>query len=287
LPVPVIVVGNITAGGTGKTPLALWMADFLRSRGHVPGIVCRGYAGSLRAPRQVLPGSDPLAHGDEAVMLARRGVCDVWAGVDRVATAHALIAANPACNVIVSDDGLQHYALGRDLEICVVDSVRGLGNGWLLPAGPLREPAARLATVDAVVFHGAPLTTMDIGGPRFAMTLEGREFRNILNPPHTVTPEALRGKRVHAVAGIGNPQRFFDHLRGLGLDFTAHPYPDHHAFAASDIEFAGAEAVLMTEKDAVKCIRHADERHWALRVDAQVEPALGDFVLRKLGAWRK
>jgi tetraacyldisaccharide 4'-kinase len=284
--VPVLIVGNLIAGGSGKTPLTIAVVERLRAAGWTPGVASRGYGRrDAGTARWVDADTDPALGGDEPVLIAHRTGAKVRVDRDRVAAARALVAAG--CDVVVCDDGLQHYRLARDIEIEVIDGARRYGNGRLLPAGPLREPAARLATVDAVVFHGAPLTTMDIGGPRFAMTLEGREFRNILNPPHTVTPEALRGKRVHAVAGIGNPQRFFDHLRGLGLDFTAHPYPDHHAFAASDIEFAGAEAVLMTEKDAVKCIRHADERHWALRVDAQVEPALGDFVLRKLGAWRK
>lgn len=289
LPVPVIVVGNITAGGTGKTPLTLWLAAFLRARGRTPGIVCRGYGGTQRTPRRVLPDSDPLVCGDEAVLLARRGGCDVWTGADRPAAARALLAAQPACDIVVSDDGLQHYALARDVEICVVDAERGLGNGWLLPAGPLREPAARLATVDAVVLNddgaGGALPDPEVlqwNSALYTMRLESSEFRNLLNPEHRVGPEHFRGKRVHAVAGIGNPQRFFRQLQGMGLDFIPHSFPDHHPFTASDVAFAPSEAVVMTEKDAVKCQWFAGETHWVLAVDAVPDPRLGDLVLRKI-----
>ena len=289
LPVPVVVVGNITAGGTGKTPLVLWLAAGLRARGRIPGIVSRGYGGSSGAPRRVLPDSDPYACGDEAVLLARRSGCEVWTGADRVAAGRALLAAQPACDVLVSDDGLQHYALARDVELCVVDTARGFGNGWLLPAGPLRERPSRLATVDAVVLNTGdrnapqpPIGPLPAETPCFTMRLQGSEFRNLLDPGRRAGPQQFRGKRVHAVAGIGDPQRFFRHLRGMGLEFTAHPFSDHHPFAPSDLEFAGAEAVLMTEKDAVKCRRFASASHWELPVDAAADSALADLVLRKL-----
>ena len=294
LPVPVVVIGNITAGGTGKTPLVLWLAEFLLARGRSPGIVCRGYGGRLREPRRVLPDSDPLANGDEAVLLARRSGCEVWAGVERVNAARALLDARRDCDVLLSDDGLQHYRLARDFEVGVVDAARGFGNGWCLPAGPLREPPSRLATVDAVVLNAgagsAPHPSVGMIPPapaRYAMTLDGREFYSVLDPGQRADPDRFRGKRLHAVAGIGDPQRFFRHLQDLRLDFTAHPFPDHHPFTAPDIECAGAEAVLMTEKDAVKCLPFADERHWALPVDAQVDPALGEQILRKLDSLRK
>ncbi len=289
LPVPVIVVGNLTVGGTGKTPLTLWLAEFLRARGRTPGIVSRGYGGHGGPPRRVLPASDPLACGDEAVLLARRSSCAVWIGADRVAAARALLADEPACDVVLSDDGLQHYRLARDVEICVVDAARGFGNGWLLPAGPLRERPSRLASADAVVLNpgGGNASHPSAGsippGPaRFAMALEGRAFRNLLNPGQLAGAESFRGKRVHAVAGIGNPQRFFTHLQKLGLDFAAHPFPDHHPFVASDLAYDGSEAVVMTEKDAVKCRGFATEMHWELAVDAVPDPALGELVLRKL-----
>ncbi len=289
LPVPVIVAGNITAGGTGKTPLALWLAAYLRACGRTPGIVCRGYGGRSSTPQRVLPDSDPYACGDEAVLLARRSGCEVWAGVDRVAVARSLLAARPACDVLVSDDGLQHYALARDVELCVVDAARGFGNGWLLPAGPLRERPSRLASIDAVMVNAGDgdtlhpsLALIPARTARFAMKLEGREFRNILDPEHRVGPGYFSGRRVHAVAGIGNPQRFFSRLQALGIEFAAHPFPDHYRFSASDLAYAGSEAVLMTEKDAVKCRRFAAQTHWELAVDAVPDPALGKLVLSKL-----
>ena len=286
---PVVVVGNITVGGTGKTPLALWLAASLRERGYTPGIVCRGYGGRSSAPRRVLPDSDPYECGDEAVLLARRSRCEVWTGADRVAAGRSLLAARPACNVLISDDGLQHYALARDVELCVVDAARGFGNGWLLPAGPLRERPFRLASVDAVVVNAGSgealhpsLGLIPAGTTRYMMKLEGHEFRNLLNPERRAGPEHFRGKRLHAVAGIGDPQRFFRHLQGMGVEFTAHSFPDHYPFTASDLEYAGAEAVLMTEKDAVKCRRYAAPTHWELPVDAVPDRALGEWVLSRL-----
>lgn len=289
LPVPVIVIGNITVGGSGKTPLTLWLAGLLRSRGRTPGIVCRGYGGSSAGPQRVLPDSDPLACGDEAVLLARRSGCEVWAGIDRPAVARALLAAQPDCDVVLSDDGLQHYALARDIELCVVDAARGLGNGWLLPAGPLREPPSRLAGVDAVVFNDTrrgtrhpSVASLPGGAARFSMKLNGRKFRNLLDPGRLVGAEFFRGKRVHAVAGIGNPEAFFQHLRELGLDFTAHAFPDHHPYSVADVTFAPSETVLMTEKDAVKCRRFGSASHWELAVDAAPDSGLGELVVRKL-----
>ncbi|MGH8622256.1 MAG: tetraacyldisaccharide 4'-kinase, partial [Burkholderiales bacterium] len=186
-------------------------------------------------------------------------------------------------------DGLQHYALAREVELCVGDAARGFGNGWLLPAGPLREPLSRLATVDALVLNTgngsapqASLGPMPGKTPRFTMRLEGGEFRNLQDPGRRAGPQHFRGKRVHAVAGIGDPERFFRHLRGLGMEFTAHAFPDHHPFAASDLDYAGAEAMLMTEKDAVKCRRFAQASHWELAVDAVPDGALAELILRKL-----
>jgi len=293
LPVPVIIVGNITVGGTGKTPLALWLAQFLRERGHAPGIVSRGYrgnAGGACKPRQVHADSDPRTSGDEPVLLARRAGCPVWIGARRAATARALLAAHPDCSVVISDDGLQHYALARDVEIAVIDGARGFGNGMLLPAGPLREPPRRLACADAIVTNGAalfPHEELPSTAPLFEMRLAGSIFYNLLNPDQQVGPEYFLQRHVHAVAGIGNPRHFFEHLRDLGVSFTAHPFPDHHAFSADDfaalISPAGAgDAIIVTEKDAVKCERFCTENFWALRVDAEVEPELGGLVLRKL-----
>jgi len=286
LPVPVAVVGNISVGGAGKTPLVLWLAGFLRDRGMQPGIVSRGYGGSSAAPQPVTAASDPGVCGDEAVMLAQRCDAPVWTGVDRAAAAQRLLAAHPGCNVIVTDDGLQHYRLARDVEIAVVDGVRGLGNGLLLPAGPLREPETRLTSVTAVIVnisHSPRVGLRASAPPAFAMSLRAREFYNLLNPEHRAAAEHFHNRRVHAVAGIGNPQRFFEQLQHLGLTFNAHPFPDHHPFTPADLAFEDAEFIVMTEKDAVKCRLFATEICWALRVDAEVDPAFGELVLRKLG----
>lgn len=286
LPVPVIVVGNITVGGTGKTPLVAWLAAFLRTQGFNPAIVSRGYGGTSRRPRGVTAASDPARCGDEAVMLARRCGVPVWVGARRAAAARGLLAAHPECDVIVSDDGLQHYALARDIEVAVVDGARGLGNGFLLPAGPLREPPQRLQSVDAIVVNVSESATVGLraaGPAAFAMSIAGREFENLLNPEHRVGPDYFAGLTVHAVAGTGNPRRFFEHLKRLGLRFTAHPFPDHHAYTAADLSFAGGGCIVMTEKDAVKCRHIADERFWTLPVTAEVDPAFGELILRKLG----
>jgi tetraacyldisaccharide 4'-kinase len=280
VPVPVIVVGNITAGGTGKTPLVIWVCDFLREQGYEPGIVSRGYGGSGET-MAVRGDSAPDIAGDEPVLLAQRSRCPVWIGRSRVAAALALIAANPECNVIVSDDGLQHYRLRRDVEIAVLDGSRTTGNGLPLPAGPLRESTARLVEVDAVVVTG-DTSLPGASAKTFAMRLEGNLFCNLLNPAFHQEAGAFHGKRVHAVAGIGNPARFFDHLQRLGLSFAAHAFPDHHAYSQADLDFRDADAIIMTEKDAIKCLRFARENHWVLPVDARVDMALGRLILEKM-----
>ena len=280
MPVPVVVVGNITSGGTGKTPLVLWICDFLREQGYEPGIVSRGYGGRGET-MAVRRDSAPEIAGDEPVLLAQRSRSPVWIGRDRVAAARALIAANPECNVIVSDDGLQHYRLQRDFEIAVIDGSRGTGNGLPLPAGPLRETIGRLADVDAVVVTGNP-SSPAASAKTFAMRLDGNLFCNLLNPAFHQEAGAFQGRPVHAVAGIGNPARFFDHLQRLGLSFAAHPFPDHHAYAQADLEFGDADAIIMTEKDAIKCLRFAREIHWVLPVDARVDTALGRLILEKM-----
>jgi tetraacyldisaccharide 4'-kinase len=281
LPVPVVVVGNISVGGTGKTPLVLWLATFLRSHGYRPGIVSRGYGAGSHEPRPVSSASDPLRFGDEPVLLAQRSATPVWVGADRVAATRALLSAHAECNVVLSDDGLQHYRLARDVEIAVVDGARGLGNGLMLPAGPLREPASRLKKVDAVVVNGSSSTRV-AAATLFTMHLEGRQFRNLLNPEHTVDADHFQRKSVLAIAGIGNPARFFAHLNQLGMSFRALPFPDHHVYAASELAHVEADAIVMTEKDAVKCAAFASEKHWVLPVDAVPSPELGELILRKL-----
>jgi tetraacyldisaccharide 4'-kinase len=278
LPVPVIVIGNITVGGSGKTPLAIRLAGFLRDRGWNPGIVSRGYGGRARGPVPVTAASDPAVAGDEPVLLARRAGCPVWVGRDRVAAARALLAAEPGCDVILADDGLQHYRLARDVEIAVVDAERRFGNGLPLPAGPLREPTSRLRQVDAVVWNGGS----PLGARQFGMRLAGDAFWNLLNPGTQAGPGAFHGRRICAVAGIGHPPRFFGHLRDLGLEGESLAFPDHHRYRPEDLRAPGCDAVLMTEKDAVKCLAFADERMWALAVEAEVDPGLWDAVLAKL-----
>lgn len=275
LPVPVIVVGNLVVGGTGKTPLVLWLVDALRTRGFHPGIISRGYGASVATtPQAVRAGGDAVAYGDEPLLLAERSGVPVWIGRDRVAAGHALLAANPQCNVVIADDGLQHYRLGRDFEIAVEDG-RGLGNGLLLPAGPLREPRSR--RVDAVVVNGGAAR---VGA--FAMELEPAGLFALHDPTRRIDAAALRAMRLHAVAGIGHPARFFASLAALGLTFTPHPFPDHHAYAPRDLAFADCDAVLMTEKDAVKCRAFGRNDLYALRVEARVDSDLADIVTSRL-----
>ncbi len=283
LPVPVVVVGNITAGGSGKTPLALYLAQELARHGRRPGIVSRGYGGTVQGVRAVRAESDAGEMGDEPVLLARRAGCPVFVGPDRLAAARALLAAHPLCDVLIADDGLQHYRLARDVEIAVLDG-RGLGNGWPLPAGPLRECPGRLAEVDAVVLHGEDAALPAGVSPRrvFRMELAGQRFVSLGEPARTCGVEELRGKRVHALAGTGNPARFFRQLEGLGLQFVAHGFPDHHRFRQADIEFMDAEALLMTEKDAVKCRAFAPREAWYLPVEARLDADLAQWLMEKL-----
>jgi tetraacyldisaccharide 4'-kinase len=274
--VPVIAIGNLTVGGSGKTPLAIHVAELLRSKGWSPAIVSRGYGGTARQPRGVTLASDPAEVGDEPVLMARRGGCPVWVGRERAAVVAALRRAHPDCDVVILDDGLQHYALARDIEIAVVDA-RAFGNGLMLPAGPLREPRTRLWTVDAVIAHG----TDRVKG--FAMRLEGEELHRATDARERRAVKSFAGQRVHAVAGIGDPQRFFRQLAASGVRVVPHPFPDHHPFRAADLEFGDGAPVLMTEKDAVKCKRFAKAAHWILPVRAVPDPAFDAWLQRRLG----
>ena len=277
LPVPVVVAGNITVGGSGKTPLALWLARQLLDAGWHPGIISRGYGGSATGVREVAPDSLPDETGDEPLLLAQRRLCPVWIGRDRAAAGRALLAAHPECDVIISDDGMQHYRMRRDAEIAVIDGQRRIGNGFLLPAGPLREPVSRLRSVDAVVVTGGAS-----GHGKFGMTLHGERFYNLLNQEVTRGVHDFNGMRLHALAGIGHPERFFKYLESLGLAIVRHPLPDHHRYTPADLAIADADAILMTEKDAVKCAVFADEKCWVLRVDAQIDPALAQLIIDKI-----
>jgi tetraacyldisaccharide 4'-kinase len=283
LPVPIVVVGNLTVGGSGKTPLTIALARALVERGWRPGIVSGGYGGADRSPRAVEPGSTPEQVGDEPVLLARTGL-PVWVGRNRPAAARSLLAAHRECDVIIADDGLQHYAMARTVEIAVVDASRGFGNGFMLPAGPLREPASRLDEVDAVVrlmsTPGSPPTR--ISARQSTMVFFGDSFVRIDAPTTSAAAASFRVAGVHALAGIGNPERFFEHLRSLGINATCHAFPDHYRFTPADLALPEATAILMTEKDAVKCVAFVDDRCWALPVRAVVDASLVTFIEEKL-----
>lgn len=286
LPVPVIVVGNIAVGGSGKTPVVQWLVAQLRTHGYIPGVVSRGYGRSASGVALVAADDDAAEVGDEPLLLARSAACPVAVGADRAAAGRALLAAHPGCNVIVADDGMQHYRLYRDLELAVVDQ-GVIGNALLLPAGPLREPLGRLASVDLVIAHGA-LSAETLSAiaavPIFSMTLEGRLLLPV-GPDTLRAPlplEALIGRRVHAVAGIGRPERFFAQLEALGLQVVRHPFPDHHDFCAEDLSFGSDDPLIMTSKDAVKCCTFAPNNAWELPVAATIPDGAIDRILEKL-----
>jgi len=274
--VPVIVVGNLTVGGTGKTPLVAWLAGFLRAAGYRPGIIARGYKGKASNwPQQVRPDSDPKMVGDEAVMLAGKGRCPMAVGPDRVAAAKALVKHSD-CNLILSDDGLQHYALGRDVEIVVIDGIRRFGNGLFLPAGPLREPRKRINEADLVVVNG-------LGpGSEHQMKMHLEEMCKLSSPDECIRIAAMRRQPVHAIAGIGNPDRFFLALRQAGLTVEEHAFPDHYAYREQDLDFGDDRPVLMTEKDAVKCRAFARNNFWYVPVTVEMPANFGHCLLELL-----
>lgn len=274
LPVPVVVVGNLTVGGTGKTPLVIWLCELLRRDGYRPGVVSRGYGGNSRLwPLDVTAATDPVAAGDEPVMIAEATGCPVVAGPDRVAAARAIIAKHRV-NIVVSDDGLQHYRLGRDIEICVVDGARRFGNGRCLPAGPLREPVTRLKHADLIVTNG------NAQAGEYGMRMVVRSLRHLPSGKRKPVGEFPRDAPIHAVAGTGNPSRFFALLREQGFRIEEHAFPDHHRFRPRDLEFSGEAPIVMTTKDAVKCRAFATGRHWALEVSAEPAPEFAKRLLR-------
>jgi len=277
--VPVIVVGNLTVGGTGKTPLVVWLAEQLRAAGHSPGVVLRGYGGSARGPRLVATDADPAEAGDEAVLIACRLGCPVAIGSRRNDAARLLVAAG--CTVVLADDGLQHLALRPDLTIALIDGARGFGNGALLPAGPLREPPGALRDMDIVVVHGADARGAARGIEALHMQLDPGPPRALLTGEEE-SLDVLRRTRPHAVAGIGNPARFFDLLRVLGADPLEHAFPDHHRYRAGDLAFGDDRCIVMTEKDAVKCRAFATERMCYLPVAARFPERDAAQLLRKV-----
>lgn len=273
LPVPVIVIGNLTVGGSGKTPLVGYLACALVRAGWRPGIVSRGYGRTERAAAR-LPATDadPRQYGDEPVLLAAETGCPVAVGADRPAAAALLL---DDCDVILADDGLQHYALGRDIEIAVIDGANGVGNGRLLPAGPLREPVSRLSRVDYVAVR-------DGNWPRAWRYGVGLGDLCHLIDQRRTSLAAWRGLRVHAVAGIGRPGRFFRGLEDAGLEVTGHAFGDHHRFQNADFAFGDEGSILMTAKDAVKCRAFADDRMWAVEAHVTDHDGLADAVCQRL-----
>lgn len=294
--VPVIVVGNVYVGGTGKTPLTIELVRALRTRGWTPGVVSRGYGGTSSTPR-IVSGRDTAAEvGDEPLLLARATAAPVAVAASRVRAAEALLATAPACDVIVADDGLQHLHLDRDVEIALVDE-RGLGNGWVLPAGPLREPATRLGTVDAIVLHRTGLVPVE-HVPCFAMQSRlAEDIHRLGDRAHTMPlAELIRRQRgsaltITAAAGIGVPQRFFDMLRATGLAIEPLPLPDHFDYRDNPFAPCRTHLLLITEKDAVKCERvevlRKDPRIWVVPLVATIDAALVDLVVTGLNRHRK
>jgi tetraacyldisaccharide 4'-kinase len=285
LPVPVVVVGNVNVGGVGKTPLTSELIACFAERGLHVGVISRGYGGSHREATEVFPDSDPSQVGDEPILLATAGA-RVAVGRDRVAAGRLLLAAHPEIDLILADDGLQHYRLQRDLEVVVIDGARGFGNGHLLPGGPLREPLRRLADADVLVINGEARSDLALpaGIPRFAMTLEPGPAWRLSDPSTTRTPDAFAPERVIAMAGIGHPERFFSTLRGLGIRPARELiFPDHHAYGAEDIP-TDADSILITSKDAAKMRRFNHAKLWVLPVRARLVPDLAGWILARLKA---
>lgn len=289
-PVPVIIVGNITVGGTGKTPLTLYLVRLLQGEGFRPAVVSRGYGGKADYPLRVTSATRPEASGDEPLLICRETGVPVVVDPNRPQAVDYLLAHN-LCDIIISDDGLQHYALGRDLELVVVDGKRLFGNGMQLPAGPLREPLSRLRQADAVIVNGSAQEMDSLKGvipdpvPRFRFSLASAALMpvgaaSLQSPPE---PPAT----VHAVAGIGNPERFFTTLENSGLRVIRHPFPDHHHFVRSDLVFDDGLPVVMTSKDAVKCRDFAGGHVWQLPVMAEPEQGFVEFMQAFLGRCRE
>jgi tetraacyldisaccharide 4'-kinase len=293
LPVPVVVVGNIFVGGTGKTPFTIWLAQSLRSAGFRPGVISRGYGANAHTPRAVDADAAASEVGDEPLLIAHRAACPVMVGHDRVAAGRALLAAHPEVDVLITDDGLQHYRLARDVEILLFDG-RGVGNGWLLPAGPLREPAtrrrdftivngtyeeaARMPDAYRMQLLGALAEQLAASSVRPAPTRALKSF--------AVTASGFSPARIVAAAGIGNPGRFFTMLRACDIRFTEMPLPDHYDFADNPFVDVQTDVILITEKDAVKCRQNDalrnDPRIWVVPVTARIDAALTDRIVEKL-----
>jgi len=282
LSVPVIVVGNLTAGGTGKTPIVIWLANALKDRGFTPAIVSRGYGGSKSSsPMRVDTASDPGVVGDEPVLLARRSGCPIAVDKNRVRAAAMLI--EDGADLIITDDGLQHLRLGRMYEICVIDGARWLGNRFVLPAGPLRETTSRLNRVDQVLVNGRLHEAGETANEQNAIEFElvARDVCR-LNGSLSRPIDRFGGTTVHGVAAIGNPTRFFDMLRSHDIQVIEHQMPDHSAIDMASLSFGDDFDVLMTEKDAVKMESRVSDRYWYVPVDVELDPVLAGPWLEQI-----
>ncbi|MEP4484931.1 MAG: tetraacyldisaccharide 4'-kinase [Halioglobus sp.] len=291
-PVPVVVVGNITVGGTGKTPVVIALCDALTAQGYRVGVVSRGYgADNRKFPHRVEPLSTPADCGDEALLVQRRTGCTCIVDPDRAAAIRALLAHDPQIEVILSDDGLQHYGIARDFEIAVVDSKRRVGNGFCLPAGPLREPVSRLESVNQVLLRcNEPLEGKGLSNAGLTTGEQHTAITHYLiadcwsltdGVVYALSPDVV-GRHVYAVAGIGQPEQFFIQLQDLGFEVEKRPFSDHHSFTAADFQTMGDLPILMTEKDAVKCAGLAGDQAYAVRLQAQVPDALIARLVRLL-----
>lgn len=296
-PVPIIIVGNITVGGTGKTPFVIWLANFLKKHGWKPAIISRGYGDTKHtSPYLVSDSDDPHITGDEAILLHENTKCPVMLCIDRVKGVKKLLEKTD-CNIVISDDGLQHYRLGRNIEIAIVDGERQCGNGFMLPAGPLREPVTRLSKVNFIIENQTPLFRDLMPFPREAwgkvrmggvelsyMQLLGNDAVSLQNPSQKTLLKNFQRQKVHAIAGIGNPERFFNSLRKKGLEIIPHIFPDHYQYQPLDIDFKDDLPVLMTEKDAVKCFGFAKENFWYVPVVVEIDPSFGEKFLGVLNS---
>ena len=273
-PLPVVVIGNLTVGGTGKTPLVIYLVQELRRLGLKPGVISRGYSGEADNYPLEVTASTPVGQcGDEPALIVKRTSVPMAVGPNRQESIELLLERH-SIDIIVSDDGLQHLALKRDVEVCLLDDTVELENDNLLPAGPYREPLSRLMTVDFIVRHGG-----DVGNAenQFSMHLEPSEPVALLANANLTFPQS---ETIEAVAGIGQPQRFFDTCKSMALTINEHAFADHHQFTRDDLEFDG-RAVLMTEKDAVKCSSFANDNHWFLPVDAILSDGFAESIVER------
>ncbi len=276
LKVPVIIIGNIAAGGTGKTPAVIWLVKQLKQAGFKPGIISRGYGGhALHYPIDVKAKSNPDIVGDEPIVISRQTACPVGVSPNRTQAGQMLLNRY-SCDVIIADDGLQHLALARDIEIAVVDGMRLFGNQLSLPAGPLREPLSRLKTLDFIIYNQSNDYCP------FMMTITQHTTINLADETISKDIADFSAQPLHAIAGVGNPDRFFSQLEQQGLTLLRHPFADHHRYQHGDLTFADGYPILMTEKDAVKCRLFATKNMWYVPISATISGKLDALLIEKL-----